>query len=101
MKPASAIILGVFILISTVCHALLVKPNQQPLTSGYIQGEVWKHEPNGVAKMKCNGFKVDLYDAFVVIHVDKNKEPTWTGNYVLTVPWNKIERLTLLEEDRK
>lgn len=101
MKPVSAIILGVFILISTLCHALLVRPNPKPLASGHIQSEVWKQETDGIAKLKCNGFQADLYDTFVVIHVDKSKEPTWTDNYVLTVPWNKIERLTMLPEDRK
>ncbi len=96
MKTTSAIILGVFILVATFCHALLVKPAWKPLASGYIQGEVWKQEPGGIAKLKCNGFKAELYDSFVVIHVDKSKEPTWTGNYVLTLPWNKIEQLTMM-----
>jgi hypothetical protein len=95
MKPDSAIILGVFILISTLGHALLVKPVVKPLATGFIQGDVLKVEGNGVAHLKCNGFKAELYDSFVVIHVDNIKEPTWTGNYVLTIPWSKIENLSL------
>ena len=101
MKATSAIVLGVFILIAAIGHALLVRSTPKALASGYVQGEVWKQELNGIAKLKCNGFKVDLYDAFVVIHVDKSKEPTWTGNYILTIPWNKIEYLTMLSEDTK
>ena len=101
MKPASAVVLGFFILISSVCHALLVKPTPTPLTTGYIQGEVWKQERDGIAKLKCNGFKAELYGSFVIIHVDRTKEPTWTDNYVLTIPWDKLEQLTMLPEGQK
>lgn len=101
MKAASAIVLGVFVLIAAIGHALLVRSTPKALASGYIQGEVWKQEANGTAKLKCNGFKVELYEAFVVIHVDQRKEPTWTGGYVLTIPWNKIENLTMQPEDTK
>jgi hypothetical protein len=66
-----------------------------PLHVGYIQGDVLIREQNGIAHLKCDGFKVECYDSFVVIHVDRAKQPTWTGNYVLTIPWNKIEYMTL------
>jgi hypothetical protein len=101
MKATSSIVLGIFVLVAAIGHALLVRPTPRALVSGYVQGDVWKQEGNGIAKLKCNGFKVELYEAFVVIHVDKSKEPTWTGDYVLTIPWNKIENLTMLPQDAK
>ncbi len=67
----------------------------KPLHVGYVQGDIQLREANGIATEKCNGFKVECYDTFVVIYVDRKKEPTWTDNYVLTIPWSKIESLTL------
>lgn len=97
MKNSPAIILGSFLLVAIICHALLTKHNDKPRVIGFIQGEVWKHEGNGIAKLKCNGFKAELYDNFVLIHVDKSKKPSWTVNHTITLPWNKIEYLTLAE----
>jgi hypothetical protein len=69
-----------------------------PIKTGYVQSDVLKKADNGIETLKCNGFKVECYDSFVVIHVDKAKEPTWTGNYLLVIPWSKIENLTLMPE---
>jgi hypothetical protein len=82
------------ILIGFVLH-----PQQQaelkPLRVGYIHGDLLIREQNGIAVSKCDGFKVECYESLVVVHVDRAKQPTWTGNYVLTIPWNKIEHMTL------
>jgi predicted Ser/Thr protein kinase len=67
----------------------------KPLRVGYIQGDLLIREPNGIAHSKCDGFKVECYESFVVVHVDSKKQPTWTGDYVLTIPWSKIEHMTL------
>jgi hypothetical protein len=103
MKITPAIILGVSILMAAISHGLLVRSAPKALISGHIAGEVkvLKREPGGISNYNCNGFKAELYDAFVVIHVDKSRESTWTGNYILTIPWNQIESLTLLGEDAK
>jgi hypothetical protein len=69
------------------------RPNQPCV--GYIQGDLLKREQNGISHSKCDGFKVECYESFVVVYVDSAKQPTWTGNYVLTIPWNKIEHMTL------
>ena len=98
MKTSTAIILGLLILVAAIAHALMSTDRPVPIQKGRIVGEVWKQEANGVAHLKCNGFKVECYESLVVIHVDKTKEPTWTGNYVLTIPWEKIEYLTLMPE---
>lgn len=92
---AGAIVLG-FALHATI--PLIVVPlHHSPLYAGYIQGEVWVREsPSSVAHEKCNGFRVECYESFVVIYVDCKKEPTWTGDYVLTIPWHKIENMTLM-----
>jgi hypothetical protein len=67
----------------------------RPLRVGYIQGDLLIREANGIAHSKCDGFRVECYETFVVVHVDRTKQPTWTGNYVLTIPWSKIEHMTL------
>lgn len=85
-------------------HAVLVRSAPRvhtSLLSGYVQGEVWKRENGGIAKLRCNGFRAELHETFVAIHVDKDKEPTWTDNYVVTIPWSKVERLTLLPAGRQ
>ena len=94
MKTSMAIILRLFILVAAVAHALM--STNRPIQKGRVVGEVWKREANGVAHLKCNGFKAECYESLVVIHVDKTKEPTWTDNYILTIPWEKIEFLPLL-----
>jgi hypothetical protein len=106
MNNRSTIVLAICVVFSALGHGLLVKPSSTaikpvPLVSGSIQGEVWKREGDGITKLRCNGFHAELFDRFVVIHVDHRKEPTWTDNYVLTMPWSKVERLTLLPVGRQ
>ena len=101
MKNVSAVLLGILIGAAVIGHALLMRSAPKALVSGFIAGDVWKEESDGISKLKCNGYKAELYDAFVVIYVDKSKEPTWTGDYVLTIPWSKIEHLSLLGKDAK
>jgi hypothetical protein len=105
MNNRSTIGFGICVVLSALGHGrhgLLVKLSSTairplPLVSGYIQGEVWKREDGGgIAKLRCNGFHAEFYETFVAIHVDKSKEPTWTDNYVVTIPWSKVEHLTLL-----
>ena len=98
MKTIPAIIIGACIVVAAITHALLRQDRPMPIQTGYAQGEIWKKESDGIAHLKCNGFKVECYESFVVVHIDKEKEPTWTDNYVLTIPWDKIERLTLMPE---
>jgi len=98
MKTIQVIIIGACILVAAITHALLRPNRPMPIQTGYSQGEIWKQEAAGIAHLKCNGFRVECYESFVVVHVDKEKEPTWTDNYVLTIPWDKIEHLTLMPE---
>jgi hypothetical protein len=87
-----------FILVAAMAHAFVSKSRPTPIHTGYVQGEVWVREANGIAHEKCNGFKVECYDSVVVVYIDKKKEPTWTGNYVKVIPWSKIELLNLMPE---
>lgn len=98
MKTSTAVILGLFILVAALAHALVAKNQPAPIRRGTVVGEVLKQESDGIAHLRCNGFKAECYESLVVIHVDKAKEPTWTGNYILTIPWSKIEHLTLQPE---
>lgn len=95
MKTNTAIIIGISLLVSSISHALLSTSSPKPLHTGYVQGEIYKEESNGIAHLKCDGFKVECYETFVLVFVDKEKEPTWTDNYVLTLPWSKIQHMTL------
>jgi serine/threonine protein kinase len=71
----------------------------KPIRVGYIQGDLLVREPNGlISHSKCDGFKVECYETFVVVYVDSTQQPTWTGNFVLTIPWSKIEHMTLRPE---
>ena len=104
MKDWHVFVIGICIMLASLLHGLLVTRHVPipagpvPSHTGYVQGELWKQEPGGIAHVKCNGFKVECYDSFVLVYVDKTKEPTWTDNYVLTIPWSKIEHLTLMPE---
>ncbi|MEP3478464.1 MAG: hypothetical protein ABJZ55_04395 [Fuerstiella sp.] len=92
------IILGTFIVVAAVLHARLHSqpdPDSQPRYEGIVVGQILVKEQSSVAHHKCNGFKIECYDAFVIVHVDKTKEPSWTGDYVLTFPWSKIEHLVM------
>jgi hypothetical protein len=94
----NTVILGVFIVVAAASHALLssrIVATAPPLYVDTVVGEILVREQGGVAHHKCNGFKIECYESFVVIYVDKEKEPSWTGNYVLTYPWSKIEHLTM------
>jgi hypothetical protein len=98
MRVKSAVILGLFILVAAVTHAVVSKSHPMPIRTGQIQGELHVREGTGVAMHKCNGFKVECYDSIVVVHVDNKKEPTWTCNFTMVIPWNRIEHLSLMPE---
>lgn len=99
MKAVHAWIIAIAILAGAALHPVLLliapAPAPAPLHVGYVQGEIHRREASGVAHLKCHGFRVELYDAFVLVFVDKSKEPTWTDNYVLTIPWDQVEHMTL------
>ena len=94
----NSVILGVFIVAAAAAHALLSSRTAAvalPLHVDTVVGEIQVRVQGGIAHHKCDGFKIECYESFVVIYVDKDKEPSWTGNYVLTYPWSKIEHLTM------
>lgn len=98
----NAVILGVFVVVAAACHAFIsssIAEKTSPLHVDTVIGDISVRSRQGVSHLKCNGFKIECYESFVVIYVDKEKEPTWTGNYVLTYPWSKIEHLTMAGED--
>jgi hypothetical protein len=96
------VILGLFVLLAALVHAglsgTLLAPSPRPVRVGVVSGEILERQPVGVAHLKCDGFKVECYESFVVVHVDRAREPTWTGNYLLTIPWSQIEHLSLAPE---
>lgn len=100
----NAVILGIFIVVAAASHALLgsrIAATTPPLHVDTVVGEILVREQGGVVHHKCNGFKIECYESFVVVYVDKEKEPTWTGNVVLTYPWSKIEHLTMAGQKTK
>ncbi|MHC4406489.1 MAG: hypothetical protein ACYTG0_43240 [Planctomycetota bacterium] len=100
MKAAHAWIIAIAILAGAALHPVLSlivpTPAPAPLHVGYVQGEIHRREANGVAHLKCDGFRVEIYDTFILVFVDKSKEPTWTSDYVLTIPWHQVEHMTLM-----
>jgi hypothetical protein len=50
---------------------------------------------------KCNVFKIECCESFVAVYVEKEKEPTWTCNVVITFPWSKNEHLTMAGQRTK
>lgn len=99
MNTKQSLLLGAFILVAAISHALLSVDRPQPLHVGIVQGDIQVKRANGISHLKCNGFKVECYESFVVVYVDREKVPTWTGNFVKTIPWSKIEYMTLAPPD--
>ncbi|MFK7737074.1 MAG: hypothetical protein AB8B50_13645 [Pirellulaceae bacterium] len=96
MNTKQSVVLGAFIVVAAISHAILSAKPPQPLLVGTVSGDIHvRQDANSVAHLKCNGFKIECHESFVVIYVDKEKEPTWTANFVKTIPWSKIEYLTL------
>lgn len=109
MGLQNTIILGIFIVAAAVSHAAIssrtvVTP--KPLHVGTVVGEIHTNEREGViSHHQCDGCRIECYESFVVVYVDRSKVPSWTGNYVLTYPWSKIVHLTLadptIDQNRK
>lgn len=100
MTTNHVILLGAFMVVAAVAHALLA-PSSRPLQVGTIVGELHVREANGIAHLKCNDCRVECYESFVVVYIDREKQPTWTGNYIKTIPWSKIEHMTLADPNAK
>ncbi len=103
MSVRSAAVLGCLLLAAALLHAGLSavcsRPAAKPLHTGSVQGDiVYRINANTTGTHKANGFRVECYDTFVIVYVDKQKEPTWTDNYVLVLPWHQIESMTLRPE---
>jgi hypothetical protein len=103
MTIRSATVIGVFILAAALSHAVITstlrRPGQKPLHVGHVSGEiVYRIEPASTGRYKADGCKVECYESFAVVYLDRAKEPTWTGNYVLMIPWQRIESMMLQPE---
>ena len=101
MTARSATVLGVFILIAALTHvgvsSVLPRAGPKPLHVGYVEGDItYRINPTTTGHHKVNGCKVECYENFVVVYVDKAKEPTWHDNYVLTIPWRNVESMLLM-----
>ena len=100
MSTRSVVVIGCFLLAAFALHAGLsaVWPRgaARPLHVGHVQGDiVYRINASTTGVHKANGCRVECYEAFVLVYVDKSKEPTWTDNYVLSIPWRQIESMTL------
>jgi hypothetical protein len=95
----SAVIIGVFVLLAVVVHAgvTALQPKPRPLHTARVSGAItYRIDANTTSQHKADGCRVELYDTFVLVYIDKQKAPTWTDNYVLAIPCRQIENLTLL-----
>jgi hypothetical protein len=88
--------LGAFVVGLAWFLTALAPPAPRPIREGYGVGAISVREKDYTTELKCNGCKVECFDRFVVVHVDKAKEPTWIDNYIKVIPWDKIDSLTLL-----
>lgn len=96
VNTKQSLILGAFILVAAISHALLGAERPQPLHVGVVSGDIEvRRDPTSVVHLKCDGCKIECYESFVMVYVDKEKAPTWNANFVKTIPWSKIEYLTL------
>lgn len=94
----SVCVLGACLIIAAVLHAWLPRSSgtSQPIHIGTVVGDVHVRErPTRVSHLKLGGCRAECYETFVILYIDKSKQPTWTGNYVKVVPWSKVEHLTL------
>jgi hypothetical protein len=69
--------------------------NLKPIVTGYGVGSISVREKDYTTELKCDGCKVECFDRFVVITIDRTKEPTWTDNFTKVIPWDKIDSITL------
>ena len=101
VRLRNTITLGVFIVAAAVSHAAISSrtvATSKPLYVGTVFGEIHISEREGViSHHKCDGCRIECYESFVVVYVDRTKVPNWTGNYVLPSPWSKIAHLTLAD----
>lgn len=100
MTTRAAAVLGSFILVAVMVHVgntIFLPPSPvRSSYSGHIQGDVtYRISPTTTGTHKLDGCKVECFDQFVVVYVDKVKQPTWTDNYVLILPWSQLDGLTL------
>jgi hypothetical protein len=99
----SSVIIGAFVVLAAVVHAGVLavqpKPAPRPLHTGRVSGEItYRIDATTTGQNKVDGCRAELYDAFILVYIDKQKAPTWTDNYVLAIPWRQVEHLTLLPE---
>jgi hypothetical protein len=95
-----ALVVGTFMVIAAVLHACISggSASATPLHVGTILGDVHvRSSPTSVSHHKLGGCRIECFESFVVVYIDKEKQPTWTGNYVKTIPWSKIEYITLAD----
>lgn len=68
----------------------------KPICVGTVTGDVHvRTSPTSVSHLKLGGCRVECFESIVVVYIDKEKQPTWTGNYVKVIPWSKIDHMTL------
>lgn len=94
----SVCVLGACLIIAAVLHARLPRSSStsQPIHRGTVVGDVHVRESSTrVSHLKLGGCRAECYETFVVLYIDKSKQPTWTGNFIKVIPWTKIEHLTL------
>ncbi len=102
MGTKQALVLGVCLIVAAIGHSvastLLAGRSPLAVREGYATSSLHVQEIEGISELKCKGCKVECFDRFVVVYVDRAREPTWTGNYILVIPWDKIKspHLTLL-----
>jgi hypothetical protein len=95
-RTVVAAMLGALVVGAAWFLTALAQPAPRPIREGFGVGAISVREKDYTTELKCNGCKVECFDRFVVVHVDKSKEPTWTDNYIKVIPWEKIESMTLL-----
>ena len=95
----AAILGGVSVGIIWLVAAIAQGPDPKPICEGYGVGSMTIREKDYFTELKFDGCEVECFDRFVVIHIDKAREPTWTDNYIKVVPWEKVEHMTLLPHE--
>lgn len=88
MRKTPAVIIGGCIVMAAIIHAWLCS---RPILTGHLvagfvtaDGRVWN---------ASEGCKVEFYESFVIVHLEKNRN--WTQDLTVVIPREKITNMEL------
>ena len=109
MSDRAITFVGVCILLAAVLHAFASNRHKtaseerqfaEPIQTGRAAMDISTAEPSGGSStLSCKDCLIECYETHVVVHLDREKAPTWTENYVVVVPWSDVVGRVLLKPE--